>query len=381
MQVKNLLPLALGAAVSAQSLTEAIAANNSTLSSLSGLLATQPDLLTALGGATNITILAPSNDAFAAFLNSDAGGVAATQPDVVAALLSYHVLNGTYPASAFTDVAAFIPTLLTNSSYTNVTGGQVVGGKTNGSDVLITSGLLQSSKVITANLNFTGGVIHVIDTVLTIPASDSATATAANLTSLAGALTAADLVSTVDGLSDVTIFAPSNEAFAAISSATSNLTTEQLTSILTYHVVTGTVGYSSSLSNTTIATVNGGSVTISVIDGAVFVNSAQVVIADVLVANGVVHVIDGVLNPSNAEATPNPSTTAPAFPGASTASDGSTPFTSGVSGSPTTTSAPSASGSGTSSQISAAGAAAARQTGAMGISALFGGAVFFAANM
>jgi uncharacterized surface protein with fasciclin (FAS1) repeats len=127
---------------------------------------------------------------------------------------------------------------------------------------------------------------------LTIPQSDSATAVAAGLSSLAGSLTNSGLVSTVDGLKDVTIFAPSNDAFAGIASATANLTIAQLTSILTYHVVQGIVGYSSSLSNSTIRTVGGGNVTITVVGGNVFVNSAKVIVTDVLVSNGVVHVID-----------------------------------------------------------------------------------------
>ncbi len=142
------------------------------------------------------------------------------------------------------------------------------------------------------NIKFNGGVIHIIDTVLTIPASDSATAVAAGLTSLASALTTANLVSTVNGLKDVTIFAPSNAAFGAIGSALGNISISQLTSILTYHVVVGTVGYSTLLSNTTLKTVNGANVTITVEDGSVFVNSAKVIIPNVLVSNGVVHVID-----------------------------------------------------------------------------------------
>jgi uncharacterized surface protein with fasciclin (FAS1) repeats len=74
----------------------------------------------------------------------------------------------------------------------------------------------------------------IIDTVLTIPVTPADTATAAGLTSLAGALTSANLVDTVDGLKDVTIFAPSNSAFGAIGSALGNISTTDLTSILTY---------------------------------------------------------------------------------------------------------------------------------------------------
>lgn len=213
-------------------------------------------------------------------------------PDMINALLTYHVLNGTYPASAFTNTSQFIPTMLMNSTYTNVTGGQVVEAMLSGDNVTITTGLLSTSMVTTANVNFTGGVLHIVDTVLTIPQSDSATALAANLTSLAGALTSADLVETVDGLSDLTIFAPSNDAFQAIGSAVGNLSMEQVASILQYHVIVGTVGYSSTLMNMSLETVQGGNVTITVTDDGVFVNSAKVIIPDVLVSNGVVHVID-----------------------------------------------------------------------------------------
>ena len=189
------------------------------------------------------------------------------------------------------------------------------------------------------------------------------------MTSVAGALTSAELVETVDTTPDVTIFAPSNAAFQAIGSALGNISMEDLTSVLTYHVVAGTVGYSSMLSNMTLETLNGESVTITVSNGTVYVNSAMVIVADVLVANGVVHVIDNVLNPMNATATADPmmETQAPAFSGASSASD--VPFTSGV---PTPTSV--AGAEPTMSSTSSAKAASPMKTGAVGAAALFGGA-------
>jgi hypothetical protein len=107
-------------------------------------------LLAALGNATNITVLAPSNEALAVFLNSSAGTATASIPSAVEALLTYHVLNGTYPATAFTNTSQFIPTFLINSSYTNVTGGQRVEAVLNGTNVEIFSGLLQKSTVTTA---------------------------------------------------------------------------------------------------------------------------------------------------------------------------------------------------------------------------------------
>jgi uncharacterized surface protein with fasciclin (FAS1) repeats len=107
-------------------------------------------LVSALTGLTNITILAPSNAAFAAFLNTTAGKAAAADPSAVAALLTYHVLNGTYYASAFTSTPLFIPSLLTNTSYANVTGGQVVEAAVVNSSVVFTTGVLATSTVTTA---------------------------------------------------------------------------------------------------------------------------------------------------------------------------------------------------------------------------------------
>lgn len=291
--------------------------------------------------------------------------------------MTYHVLNGTYRSTDITDTPAFPKTLLTNSTYTNVTGGQVVKAETEDDSVVFTSGLLRQSRVATADVTFTGGIVHIIDSVLTIPANDSATALAANLTALAGALTTADLVSTVDTAQDVTIFAPSNEAFAAIQNLAANLSTEQLSSVLTYHVVQGTVGYSSSLtSGLQLTTLNNGQVTITIDDGDVFVNSAEVEVADVLVSNGVVHVIDNVLNPDNSTARPDvtASTQLPAFSGASSASD--IPFTSGITA--TGTAAPTGGAGATATSSTAAQAGVPMQTAAVGAAALFGGAAMLA---
>lgn len=90
------------------------------------------------------------------------------------------------------------------------------------------------------------------------------------------------------------MFAPDNEAFASIQNLVSTLSTQQLTSILTYHVVEGTVGYSTSLTNgATLSTVEGATVRVTIEDDSdIFVNSAEVEVANVLLSNGVAHVID-----------------------------------------------------------------------------------------
>lgn len=138
--------------------------------------------------------------------------------------------------------------------------------------------------------------MHIVDKVLTIPLNPGFSAIDSNLTALAGALTTTSLIDTVDNLKDITIFAPSNEAFRAIGSATGSLTTQQLSSILTYHVIQNTVAYSpliaQGLANNSIPTVNTAEVKLLVEDNKVFVNSAKVIITDIIVANGVMHVLD-----------------------------------------------------------------------------------------
>lgn len=119
------------------------------------------------------------------------------------------------------------------------------------------------------------------------------------MTSLVGALTQANLVEDIGDLDEVTIFAPNNEAFRTIGSAFEFLDPDQLADILEYHVIENSVLYSSDLEETTIETLGGDDLTITISDGEIYVNGAQVILADVLISSGVVHVIDQVLNPNN----------------------------------------------------------------------------------
>jgi uncharacterized surface protein with fasciclin (FAS1) repeats len=370
MQFKALTLAALAGVVlgQGQDLTTALGSLPQ-LSNLTTYLSAFPDFVGQLSQLTNITLLAPNNAAFTELMNSSAGA-ALTDGDtsLIQALFSYHVLNGSFSTFGNT---TFVPTALQPPQYTNVTGGQRVEAMNASDSVTFFSGLLQNSTV-TNSTNFTNGVIHIIDRVLTVPQNISTTAVALNLTSAAGALIQADLVTTLDYLSDVTVFVPNNEAFQNIGTALPNLTMEEVTSILTYHVVNGTVGYSTSLMNgTSLTTLQGSNLTVYLEDDRVFVNSAEVVIPNVLVANGVVHVIDNVLNPMNATATadPNASTQAPAFPGASSASD--VPYTSGVA---QPTSAVATSEATAAASSSSEGVAMPMKTGAVGAAALFGGA-------
>ena len=120
---------------------------------------------------------------------------------------------------------------------------------------------------------------------------------------LVKALKAADLVGTLDGKGPFTVFAPTDEAFAKLPEGTlENLlkpeNKAQLQAILTYHVVAGRV-FAKDVSNMHSATtVNGKHIEIRNAAGAVMVDDAKVVQADIPCSNGVIHVIDSVLLPN-----------------------------------------------------------------------------------
>ena len=119
---------------------------------------------------------------------------------------------------------------------------------------------------------------------------------------LAAALKAAGLVDTLKGAGPFTVFAPTDAAFAALPKGTvENLmkpeNREKLVAILTYHVVPGRVTASQVATMDAATTVQGGKVAIAASGGAVTVNGARVVSADVAASNGVIHVIDKVLMP------------------------------------------------------------------------------------
>ncbi|MEY3181429.1 MAG: hypothetical protein RL583_589 [Actinomycetota bacterium] len=123
---------------------------------------------------------------------------------------------------------------------------------------------------------------------------------AGNFTTLVAAVTAADLVETLSGTGPFTVFAPTDEAFAALPAGVLDalLLPENkalLAQILTYHVVSGMV-MAADVTDGEVATVEGQNVKLSTMGG-VMVNQATVVAADVMASNGVIHAIDAVILP------------------------------------------------------------------------------------
>jgi uncharacterized surface protein with fasciclin (FAS1) repeats len=124
----------------------------------------------------------------------------------------------------------------------------------------------------------------------------------ADHTTLVAAVKAAGLVETLSGAGPFTVFAPTNAAFAKLPAGTveSLLTPEKkadLTGILTYHVVAGSVKAADLKDGQMVKTVNGKELKVTIKDGVVMIDGAVVTAADLVAGNGVVHVIDAVVLP------------------------------------------------------------------------------------
>jgi len=121
---------------------------------------------------------------------------------------------------------------------------------------------------------------------------------------LVAAVSAAGLVDTMNGPGPFTVFAPTDEAFAALPPGVLDAlllpeNKQTLVKILTYHVVPGTV-LAADVMDGEVATVEGQNVTLSTADG-VTINGAKVIQADVMADNGVIHVIDAVILPPDVD--------------------------------------------------------------------------------
>lgn len=154
-----------------------------------------------------------------------------------------------------------------------------------------------ASVLFAAALAFAGGIAKAEDnkTIVEIAAANEAFST------LVAAVTAAELAETLSGEGPFTVFAPTDEAFAALPEGIVETllkpeNKDQLVAILTFHVVAGKV-MSSDVAPGKVETVNGNSLTIAVNEGVVTVDGATVVAVDIEGSNGVIHVIDAVVLP------------------------------------------------------------------------------------
>jgi len=193
---------------------------------------------------------------------------------------------------------------------TDLSDGQMIA-TLNGADVTVTINangvFINNAQVILADIIADNGVVHVIDAVL-VPAQPTNTILDVVVNSdvhntLEAAVLAAGLQGALSGPGPLTLFAPTDAAFAALPAGTVEALladpTGLLTQILLYHVV-GASALSTDLSDgQMIATLNGADVTVTINGSGVFINNAQVIVADIIADNGVVHVIDAVLVPAS----------------------------------------------------------------------------------
>lgn len=123
-----------------------------------------------------------------------------------------------------------------------------------------------------------------------------------SFTTLVAAVKAAGLVETLKGDGPFTVFAPTDEAFAALPEGTVDMllkpeNKDKLVAVLTYHVVPGKIMATEVMKLNSAETVQGEAVMIAIDDGNVMINNAKVGMPDVEASNGVIHVIDKVLLP------------------------------------------------------------------------------------
>jgi uncharacterized surface protein with fasciclin (FAS1) repeats len=267
-------------------------------------------LVETLSGDGPFTVFAPTDDAFAGLPEGTLDAVLA-DIDLLTAILTYHVAGTTALSTDLMDGMA-VTTL-------------------NGADVTVTINadgvFINDAQVTVADIIADNGVVHVIDAVLLPPAPPTNTVVdiivnSENHNTLETAVIAAGLVETLSGDGPFTVFAPTDDAFAGLPDGTLDAVLadiDLLTAILTYHVA-GTTALSTDLMDgMAVTTLNGADVTVTINADGVFINDAQVTVADLVADNGVVHVIDAVLLPPTPDAVeeatasfnvfPNPATT------------------------------------------------------------------------
>ena len=248
------------------------------------------NLVSTLEGTGPFTVFAPTDQAFA-----DAGIDLADfdtpeENDTLADILLYHVIAGSVASNAVTD----------GMLATMANGDKAKFGLNAGT---VTIG---TATVTTADVQASNGIIHVIDQVLMPPADLTTIAMGTGIhDTLVSAVMQADLVPTLTGPGPFTLFAPTDQAFAEAGIDLVSLDSPEgkvlLEEILLYHVILGDMPSTDIEECMINETVNGQPLAFSLENG-VMVNDANVTLADVVANNGIIHVIDKVLTPTD---TPN----------------------------------------------------------------------------
>ena len=256
----------------------------------------EAELVETLSGDGPFTVFAPTDDAFQALPEGVLDDLLADPSGDLTDILLYHVVSGKSMSSDLSD-GQEIETIL-------------------GKDIKVTINedgvFINNSKVIVADIEADNGVVHVIDAVL-VPQStvvDIITESPDHET-LEAAVIAAELDDDLSGDGPFTVFAPTDDAFAALPAGTLDTLladpTDELANILLYHVASGKVMSGDLYDGQTIATLLGKDVEVTIEDGNVYINNAMVTVADLEADNGIIHVIDAVLLSESMTSTENAS--------------------------------------------------------------------------
>ncbi len=270
----------------------AVAANNfsilATALQLTGLDSVLSD------DSTDFTVFAPNDQAFEQ-LGTDAINALIADPSALQQILLNHVLPGRIDSATALSAVG--------SAVDNAGGAKLALSINDGSLYV------NASKVIATDINASNGVIHVLDRVilprpLTVASGTIVDVAIANgsFNTLVAALQATGLDAVLaDAQAEFTVFAPTDDAFAALGSDTIAALlsdTDTLSDILLTHVIAGaSVDSTTALSLTggSVDTASGATVSLSVRGHELYVNNSQVIIADIVTDNGIVHVIDAVI--------------------------------------------------------------------------------------
>jgi uncharacterized surface protein with fasciclin (FAS1) repeats len=252
-----------------------------------------------LKGEGPFTVFAPTDEAFAALPEGTLDALLADPSGDLTQILLYHVVSGEVMAADVSD-GLEAETLQGASVAFSVMGDAVK---------------INEANIVATDIEASNGVIHVIDAVILPPAEEEAemmekdivdtAIEAGGFETLVAAVEAAGLVDALKGEGPFTVFAPTDEAFAALPEGTLDALladpSGDLTQILLYHVVSGEVMAADVSDGLEAETLQGDSVSFSVMGDAVKINEANIVATDIEASNGVIHVIDAVILPPSAE--------------------------------------------------------------------------------
>ena len=253
-------------------------------------------LVETLSGDGPFTVFAPTDAAFALLPEGLVAQLLEDPTGDLTTILTHHVHSGNVLSTDLSN-GMMVPTLAGTELTVSLMDGMVQ---------------IDNANVSVADIETDNGVVHVIDAVL-VPEEDESTTVvdvvvnSENHTTLEAAVVAAGLVETLSGDGPFTVFAPTDAAFALLPEGLVAQLLEDptgdLTTILTHHVHSGNV-LSTDLSNgMMVPTLAGTELTVSIMDGMVQIDNANVSVADIETDNGVVHVIDAVLVPEEEEST------------------------------------------------------------------------------